>query len=165
MNQVYLGLGTNMGDRIGNLEQVLQWIATDIGVIQEKSSIFETAAWGVEDQASYYNQVIGLKTTLEPEALLDACQTIEAKMGRVRDKRWGARVIDVDILFFNNAVIQTPRLMVPHIQMQHRNFVLIPMAEIAKQWEHPVLKKTIQELLLDCVDELPVARLENENNL
>lgn len=164
MNQVYLGLGTNIGNRLENLTQVLEWIATDIGAIQEKSSIFETAAWGVENQANYYNQVIGLKTVLEPEALLNACQAIESKMGRIRDKRWGARVIDVDILFYNNANIQLPRLTVPHIQIQHRKFVLIPMAEIAESWEHPVLKKTIQELLLECVDELPVTRLKNEND-
>lgn len=160
MNTVYLSIGTNMGNRTANLELVHTLISRNIGIVSKESSIYETEAWGVENQQSYYNQVLCVKTALEPMILLHKCQVIEQKMGRVRLQKWEPRVIDIDILSFNESAIKEEGLDIPHPLLQERNFVLKPLCEIANTWEHPVLNKRAEELLEICTDESSVILLE-----
>jgi len=152
---IYLLLGSNLGDRFQNLAE-----ARDrIGSIQASSSIYVTRAWGNTHQPDFYNQVIEIDTQLTPEELLKTILKIEASMGRVRDEKWGARIIDIDILFYRNKIIDTEGLIVPHPEIKNRRFTLIPLREITNMI-HPVLRKTIDELLKDCQDPLEVTRLQ-----
>ena len=149
-----------MGNRIANLELVHSLISRNIGIISKESNIYETEPWEVENQENYYNQVLCVKTVLEPAFLLHKCQVIEQKMGRVRGLKWEPRIIDIDILFFNDLVIQEKDLEIPHPLLQERNFVLKPLCEIATEWIHPVLDKTVQELLEICTDNTSAVLLE-----
>lgn len=160
MNTVYLSIGTNMGNRAANLELVHSLISRNIGIVSKESSIYETEPWGVDNQENYYNQVLCVKTALEPAVLLHKCQVIEQKMGRIRMLKWEPRVIDIDILFFNQLVLREEGLEIPHPLLQERNFVLKPLCDIAKEWTHPVLNKTVQELLEICTDETSAVLLE-----
>jgi 2-amino-4-hydroxy-6-hydroxymethyldihydropteridine diphosphokinase len=154
----YLLLGSNLGDRPTRLNKARATLAASAGEIVAASSIYETAAWGVEDQPDFLNQVLAITTTLTPDALLAACQAAEQQQGRQRALRWGARSLDVDILLFGNEVIATPTLTVPHPALPFRRFTLIPLAELASQLVHPQLHQTIAKLLLDCPDPLPVRK-------
>jgi 2-amino-4-hydroxy-6-hydroxymethyldihydropteridine diphosphokinase len=156
MNDIYLLTGSNIGERTAFLLEAMKKIQEQCGQVIKVSSIYETAAWGKEDQESFLNQVLQAKTPLTAEALLRTILKIEAGMGRKRDIKFGPRIIDIDILFFNDAVIQKPGLHVPHPRMQYRRFVLVPLAEIAPQKVHPVLSKTTIQLLEECADTLPV---------
>lgn len=149
-----------MGNRVANLELVHSLISRNIGIVSKESNIYETQPWGVEGQENYYNQVLCVKTALDPTFLLHKCQVIEQKMGRIRGLKWEPRVIDIDILFFNESVIQEKDLDIPHPLLQERNFVLKPLCEIAREWMHPVLDKTAQELLEICTDEASAVLLE-----
>lgn len=152
----YLLVGGNLGDKEENLLTASTWIKSRIGDIKEQSSIYETDAWGVTDQPSFLNQVIGIETDLSAFEVLDEIQEIELLMGRKRKRKWGERIIDIDILFYENEIIETQRLTIPHPGIPNRNFVLTPMMEIAPKLEHPVLKKTIESLSLACPDKLQV---------
>lgn len=152
MNELYLGLGSNEGNRAANLALVLRLLSRRIGLVVKESTIYETTAWGKTDQPNYYNQVVVVKTTLSVLDAFRECQIIEQKMGRIRQEKWGTRVIDLDLLYYNEVVVDTPKLTVPHALLTERNFVLQPLAEIAPQKKHPVLGKTQQELLEQCVD-------------
>ena len=149
-----------MGNRVANLELVHSLISRNIGIVSKESNIYETQPWEVEGQENYYNQVLCVKTALEPAFLLHKCQIIEQKMGRIHGLKWEPRVIDIDILFFNELVIQEKDLDIPHPLLQKRNFVLKPLCEIAREWMHPVLDKTAQELLEICTDEASAVLLE-----
>jgi 2-amino-4-hydroxy-6-hydroxymethyldihydropteridine diphosphokinase len=153
----YLLLGSNLGDRPARLAQARTYLAASAGKIVAASSIYETAAWGVEDQPDFLNQVLAIDTALAPEELLAACQAAEQAQGRQRTLHWGPRSLDVDILFFGHEVIATPTLTVPHPALHCRRFTLIPLAELAPQLMHPQLQRTIAELLADCLDPLPVS--------
>jgi 2-amino-4-hydroxy-6-hydroxymethyldihydropteridine diphosphokinase len=133
------------------------------GEIVRKSSVYETAAWGLEHQPDFYNQVLLLHTTLSANELIETLLRIENIMGRERAVKMGPRTIDIDILFFNNDIIYEPNLVVPHPRMQQRRFVLMPLSEIAPQFVHPVFHKTVAQLLEECTDILNVNKIDVNN--
>jgi 2-amino-4-hydroxy-6-hydroxymethyldihydropteridine diphosphokinase len=160
MNRVYIQLGSNLGNREGYLKQSQVMLIDEIGLIIKKSSIYESSPWGVENQSSFLNQVLLLETDVNPFDLLDIILNIEKEMGRVRIEKWGERIIDIDILFYNDEIIETNNLCIPHPYISKRRFVLSPLDEIAKNYIHPLLQKTINELLLECLDEEKVSVYE-----
>jgi 2-amino-4-hydroxy-6-hydroxymethyldihydropteridine diphosphokinase len=161
MNKAYLLTGGNMGDRKQNLAAAYRHIEEQCGEISKASSLYETAAWGKSDQPPFLNQALELKTSLAPKQLLKTILQIEKKMGRVREEKYGPRLIDIDILLFNNDSYNYPLLIIPHPEMQNRRFVLVPLAEIAASEIHPVFKKTIEELLEVCPDKLEVSKVND----
>ncbi|MBK8139992.1 MAG: 2-amino-4-hydroxy-6-hydroxymethyldihydropteridine diphosphokinase [Chitinophagaceae bacterium] len=158
MNTAYLLTGGNLGERVHNLATARELIAEQIGNIIAASSLYETAAWGNTDQPAFLNQAIMIETPLNARQLIRRILKIEKKMGRVREEKYGPRLIDIDILLFNNEKHNYQFLKLPHPEMQNRRFALLPLAEIAPEIIHPVLKKTIAELLLECKDELEVKK-------
>lgn len=159
MNKVYLLLGSNLGNRLTNLEKARQQISRQAGLIVTTSSVYETAPWGHENQGMFYNQVVVVQTTLIPPILLSGLLAIETQLGRVRNEKFGPRNIDIDILFYNDAIVNTPELTLPHPALHMRRFTLIPLHEVASEFMHPVLKKSIRQLLHECPDNLPVTRI------
>ncbi|MDJ0365642.1 2-amino-4-hydroxy-6-hydroxymethyldihydropteridine diphosphokinase [Hymenobacter sp. H14-R3] len=155
----YLLLGSNLGDRPARLAQARRDLAATAGRIAAASSLYETAAWGVEDQPAFLNQVLAIETELDAPTLLAACLAAEQLQQRERLVRWAARTLDVDILLFGQEVIDSPHLTVPHPALQGRRFALVPLAEVAPQLVHPVLHRTVAELLASCPDMLEVRRL------
>lgn len=134
MNRAYLGLGSNMGDKKRYLYDAIQLLNHHNQItITTLSSLYETAPWGYVDQDIFMNLVVEIETSLTPLELLDVCQHIENELGRVREFKWGPRVIDVDVLLYNDEVIESERLIVPHPYMTERDFVMIPLAEICPQ--------------------------------
>ncbi|MGZ8542252.1 MAG: 2-amino-4-hydroxy-6-hydroxymethyldihydropteridine diphosphokinase [Chitinophagaceae bacterium] len=159
MNKAYLLTGGNMGDRQKNLETAYERIEQECGNIVSASSIYETAAWGKKDQPPFLNQVLEIKTELTPRKLLKKILGIEKQVGRVRKEKYGPRILDIDILLFNDEIHNYNALKIPHPEMQNRRFVLVPLAEIAQRIIHPIFKKTIAELLAVCPDELAVKKI------
>ncbi|PSR53513.1 2-amino-4-hydroxy-6-hydroxymethyldihydropteridine diphosphokinase [Adhaeribacter arboris] len=160
MPTTYLLLGSNLCNREDYLLQARNLIGAQIGEIQQQSGIYETAAWGVKNQQAFLNQVLAVETTLAPEELLREINFLEAELGRVRRERWGARVIDMDILYYANVVLQTQRLTIPHPELQNRRFTLVPLTEIAPDFTHPILELSNQQLLEQCPDDLTVKRFQ-----
>ena len=156
MNLTYLLIGGNIGNRMGNLDTAINFIKKDIGRIVSASSIYETAAWGITEQLDFLNQVLLVITKFSPQETMQAILSIENKMGRIRTQKNASRIIDIDILFFNDEIIDEPGLTVPHPEIQNRRFVLEPLAELSPLLVHPILKKSISELLSDCKDDLEV---------
>lgn len=152
MNNVFLQTGGNLGNRLQNLEIANQKIEKSIGKITQYSSVYETEAWGVTDQPSFLNQVLHVQTVLSPNELMEKIHTIEKEMGRIRTIKMGPRSIDIDILFFNNAIVQQPLITIPHPFIEQRRFVLVPLNEISPKFMHPVLEKPISTLLAECMD-------------
>jgi 2-amino-4-hydroxy-6-hydroxymethyldihydropteridine diphosphokinase len=159
MNKAYLLTGGNMGNRKKTLTLAQKLIAKDCGKITVASSLYETAAWGKEDQPAFLNQALEIETALSPLELLNTVLLIEKKLGRIREEKYGPRTIDIDILLFNNEIHNYPQLKVPHPEMQNRRFALAPLAEIASDVVHPVFKKTIKDLLVICPDKLEVKKI------
>ncbi|WP_426061950.1 2-amino-4-hydroxy-6-hydroxymethyldihydropteridine diphosphokinase [Hymenobacter sp. B1770] len=152
----YLLLGSNLGNRAALLAAARQELATTAGDIVAQSGLYETAAWGRENQPAFLNQALAVRTWLRPEELLAACQAAEQQAGRRRVEQWGSRTLDVDILFHGRQVIESPDLTIPHPRLPERRFALVPLAEIAKALRHPQLGLTVTELLAHCPDPLPV---------
>lgn len=157
-NKAYLLTGGNLDDRERNLNKAMELIAEQCGRITASSSLYETAAWGKEDQPPFLNQALELRTELSARQLIRRVLKIEKQMGRVREEKYGPRLIDIDILFFNDEVHNYTLLKLPHPEIQNRRFALLPLAEIAPALLHPVFKKTISELLADCPDQLEVKK-------
>ena len=155
MSVAFLGLGTNLDDRKENLRKAIEAIALKLSVCKQ-SSIYETAAWGYTDQPDFLNQVIEVETDLTPLRLLNFLKRTEVELGRIENFRYGPRLIDIDILFYDDLVKNTSRLQIPHPRIPERAFVLVPLNEIAPSLEHPVLGKTITELLEDVPDKAGV---------
>lgn len=160
MNQSILVIGGNLGPREQHLREAVDLIHAEAGPVRKASALYETAPWGKVEQPGYLNQALLIETTLEAPALLEKLLDIEHRIGRIRREKWGARVIDIDIIFYNDAIIQTPALKVPHPQVQHRRFVLVPIVEIAPGWMHPVLKKNMTQLLAETADTLEVHQVK-----
>ena len=152
MNNVYLMIGGNIGDRLVNLENARKSIEQRCGNIQKQSSIYETEAWGFKDQPAFYNQALCIETALSPQDLMATLLAIEQAMGRERLMPLGPRTIDLDIIYYNQTIIETPTLMIPHPRLSERNFVLAPLAEIAPDFVHPIHKKTNLVLYNDSTD-------------
>ena len=150
MATVFLSLGSNFGDRLSYLQQAANMFSTLPGTsIVTSSSFYETEPWCMRTENWFVNAVIQISTTLTPEELLEGCQKIEQKLGRVRvksDGKYGDRTIDIDILFYDDKVISTENLIIPHRLLQRRAFVLVPMLEIAQDFVHPLFNKTISQL-------------------
>ena len=159
MNQTYLLIGGNMGNRQENLEVATRRIAANIGEIKQSSAIYETEAWGLEEQPAFLNQVLLVSSTLNAQQVLKQILNIEHDMGRERIQKFGPRIIDIDILFFNRDIIHEAGLNVPHPQLHLRRFTLKPLNDIAPQFRHPELGKTISDLLSTCPDPLTVKKL------
>lgn len=159
---VYLGLGSNVGDRMGQLRKATELISKNIGKVAKKSHFYETQPWGNKEQDPFINQVLMVNTTLDPRDILKEITQIEREMGRARKEteKWGPRTIDVDILLYGKRVVRDKGLEVPHPELHKRAFVLVPLMEIAPDYEHPILKKQIDELFMDCDDESDVVMLE-----
>lgn len=153
MNEVYLQLGSNIGERLDNLNQSIKIITERIGNVLEKSSVYESTPWGVENQRNFLNQVIFVKSNFDPYTILDLVLQIEKDMGRIRIEKWGERIIDIDILFIDDLIIESENLCIPHEFIARRKFVLQPMFEIAAGFIHPKLNKTISQLLEECIDD------------
>ena len=156
MKGKYLLLGSNLGDREELLNTAREQIEKWIGAIVKTSLIYETEAWGIEDQPEFLNQALEIETELKPIEVLDKIGIIEKEMGRRRYQKWGTRIIDIDILYFDDEVIETEELIIPHPENPNRKFVLVPMVEIAPDLVHPTLSLSQEELLDRCQDPLEV---------
>ncbi len=146
---VYLALGSNLGDRAENLKEAIASLSPQM-VIKAKSHVYETPPWGYEDQPKFLNQVLKVQTYLEPEPLLKHIKRLETALGRKASFRNGPRSIDMDILFYDDLVLNTPILTVPHPRLHERGFVLLPMMDIAPDLVHPVTKKSVREMVAFC---------------
>ena len=158
--RIFLLLGSNLGNRHDNLSRAIVLIKQEAGKILAVSSIYETAAWGKRDQSDFLNQVVELESSLNPEALLSLLLTIEQKIGRVRHEKWGARSIDIDILYYGDQKLSSEALTLPHPGIPDRRFVLVPLCELAAEFTHPILNKKNKQLLLECTDPLLVKRID-----
>jgi 2-amino-4-hydroxy-6-hydroxymethyldihydropteridine diphosphokinase len=158
-SSVFISLGGNLGNTLEIFKNVYAEIEKKVGPITKKSSIYQTAAWGPIQQPDFLNQVIVMTTELLPEPVMTILLDIEKNLGRIREERWGPRIIDLDMLFYDEQILSTPLLQIPHPEIQNRKFVLIPLVEIAAEKTHPISQKTMAELLALSEDETEVKGL------
>ncbi len=163
MNEIYLSLGSNQGDRIENLREAVKNIEKQIGQTVKVSSYYETEPWGFTDNTNFINQVIKIKSDLTPDNVLAKSLEIEKVLGRKRKaskQRYSSRNIDIDVLFIDDMIINTESLTVPHAHIHKRNFVLQPLCEIAPSLVHPIIQKNISQLTEECVDDMQVFKVD-----
>lgn len=153
---VVIGLGSNLGNRLQNLSTAIDLINSNAGPVLFMSSVYETAAWGNEAMPPYLNQVLITGTIMDPITLLEALLEIENKMGRERNTKWTSRIIDLDILFYGEKIINKSKLKIPHPHLHERKFTLVPLVEIIPEFIHPVFKKSMRQLSVICHDTLSV---------
>lgn len=148
MYSVFIGIGSNLGNRIANCNEGLEQISKMSKIIKT-SSLYESEPVGVENQPKFINAVVNIKTLLSPFNLLDSLKLIEKKVGRKKTFRWGPRVLDLDILFYDKLILNDEKLTIPHAELHNRIFTLMPMAEIEPNFEHPTINKSVDKLLND----------------
>lgn len=157
-NRIYLLLGSNLNMPQQQLNLAQKKIGKKIGKVIRSSSYYQTAAWGNTLQPDFINQLLIVETKLDSFACMNLILSIEEEMGRVRKHKYEARIIDIDILFYDKEVIHAPNLIIPHPYIQERRFVLTPLNELVPNYKHPVLQKSVHQLLLRCKDKLSVKK-------
>jgi len=160
MEGIFLLLGSNLGNRANILKQAIYAMEENGIKLVKKSSVYETAAWGITDQQAFLNQVLEVNTSLSPKELLKVLLKIEIELGRVRKIKWGERLIDLDILYYHDIIIEDPELIIPHPGIPNRRFTLVPLVEISPQFIHPKSLISQKELLDICEDSLEVSVFE-----
>lgn len=164
MIKLYILLGGNLGDKQKVLSEARIRLNKLLGKITAQSTVYETEPWGFESADLFWNQVLEISTSLSPKEVLRQTQQIELQMGRIRkESQYDSRIIDIDILFFGDKVIESENLIVPHPRIQERKFALVPLNEIAPGLMHPVIQKSIGQLLDECKDQLRVSPIPNSS--
>lgn len=165
MAELYLLNGSNMGNRLKNLKLAIKFLSRFFEIPKETSEVYETKAWGKENQQNFYNQAVLFTTDYKPELLLETVKKIERQIGSNHNERWAARTIDIDIIFYGDLIFKSESLQIPHKLMHLRNFVLYPLCEIAPNFVHPQFEISVQQLLKNTTDKLQVQKLNTVNEI
>jgi dihydroneopterin aldolase/2-amino-4-hydroxy-6-hydroxymethyldihydropteridine diphosphokinase len=152
MSIVYISIGSNLGDREKNCSRSIELLEKNGIVVRQRSSLYETIPWGVREQPLFLNMVIEAETELKPQELLEVLKNVEIEVGREKSSRWGPRSIDLDILLYDDITLDEETLTIPHPYLHERDFVLIPLCEIAPDIKHPLLQSTMRELLQTLIN-------------
>ena len=160
LTPVYLLLGSNLGNRLKNLQTAVTEIKAQAGKLQKESAVYETAPWGVQDQPAFLNQVLCISTDKSPEVLMNCLLQIEKKLGRQRKDKWTERTIDLDILYYGSEIVVKKDLKIPHKELHNRQFTLVPLNEIAPDFRHPIFNLSTSNLLEQCGDKLEVHKFK-----